>query len=484
MAQRVLACTGCHGAQGRAAPDGYYPRLAGKPAGYLVQPAAQLSRRPPPVRADERPAGAARRCLPGARSPRTSRRSRCRIRRRQPRGAPSDPQRAVAERLVHEGDAARHVPACVACHGSAMTGAAPFVPGLLGLPRDYLNAQLGAWRTGKRHAQAPDCMAQVAQALGAGGDRRGGRVAGFAAGARPAAKPATGLAAHPRRSPAAASAMRRRARVRHRRGVRRSCCRWPCSAAVVAWLNVRGEDDVGASGAGTASPGRPTPRWSRAAATSSRAGDCQGCHTERGGPPFAGGRRHRDAVRRRLLAQPDARRGDRPRRLVGRRLLARAAPRPVESGRLLYPAFPYPNYTRVDRADADAMFAMLRSLAPVAQPNQPHALAFPFDTQAALAVWRALYFRPGDACRRSVADGGLEPRRLSRRRSRPLQRLPFGAQRARRHRRAARPAGRADPGAELVRAVARVAARGGSGRLAGRRGRAPAQDGVSPRRAS
>ena len=30
-----LACTGCHGAEGRAASDGYYPRIAGKPAGYL-----------------------------------------------------------------------------------------------------------------------------------------------------------------------------------------------------------------------------------------------------------------------------------------------------------------------------------------------------------------------------------------------------------------------------------------------------------------
>jgi cytochrome c553 len=37
MAQRVLACTGCHGQEGRAAPDGYYPRIAGKPAGYLHQ---------------------------------------------------------------------------------------------------------------------------------------------------------------------------------------------------------------------------------------------------------------------------------------------------------------------------------------------------------------------------------------------------------------------------------------------------------------
>ena len=35
LAQRLQACTGCHGAQGRAASDGYYPRIAGKPAGYL-----------------------------------------------------------------------------------------------------------------------------------------------------------------------------------------------------------------------------------------------------------------------------------------------------------------------------------------------------------------------------------------------------------------------------------------------------------------
>ncbi|HKX42549.1 MAG TPA: cytochrome c, partial [Burkholderiaceae bacterium] len=64
-------------------------------------------------------------------------------------------------------------------------------------------------------------------------------------------------------------------------------------------------------------------------------------------------------------------------------------------GRLLYPAFPYPNYTHITRADADAIHAYLRSLAPVSQPNRPHALRFPFDRQAALAVWRALYFRPG-----------------------------------------------------------------------------------------
>ena len=42
------------------------------------------------------------------------------------------------------------------------------VPGLLGLPQDYLNAQLGAWQTGQRKAQAPDCMAEVLRRLAPG----------------------------------------------------------------------------------------------------------------------------------------------------------------------------------------------------------------------------------------------------------------------------------------------------------------------------
>ncbi len=69
---------------------------------------------------------------------------------------------------MRRGDAARALPACTECHGEQMTGRAPFVPGLLGLPRDYLNAQLAAWRSGQRRAQPPDCMAQVAQRLSPG----------------------------------------------------------------------------------------------------------------------------------------------------------------------------------------------------------------------------------------------------------------------------------------------------------------------------
>jgi mono/diheme cytochrome c family protein len=67
----------------------------------------------------------------------------------------------------------------------------------------------------------------------------------------------------------------------------------------------------------------------------------------------------------------------------------------AKDGRMLYPAFPYTNYTRVTRADSDALFAYLRSVAPQRQPNRPHELSFPYDQQWALAAWRLLYFKPG-----------------------------------------------------------------------------------------
>jgi len=163
IAQRVQACTGCHGKQGRAASDGYYPRIAGKPAGYLynqlinfrdgrrqyplmtqfVDPLSDAYLQeiagyfanldvpyPPPQPATVAPAVLAR-----------------------------------GEALVSRGDSARRIPACVQCHGQALTGVAPAIPGLLGLPRDYLVAQLGAWKTGNRRAASPDCMAEIARAL-------------------------------------------------------------------------------------------------------------------------------------------------------------------------------------------------------------------------------------------------------------------------------------------------------------------------------
>lgn len=126
-----------------------------------------------------------------------------------------------------------------------------------------------------------------------------------------------------------------------------------------------------------------------------RAGDCQACHTTRGGAPFAGGR----AIRTPFGAlhapniTPDKETG------IGSwsagdfwNTLHNGK---GKDGKLLYPAFPYPNYTRVTRADSDALHAYFMSLPPVRQANKEHALRFPFNQRALLVAWRALYFRPG-----------------------------------------------------------------------------------------
>lgn len=63
-----------------------------------------------------------------------------------------------------------------------------------------------------------------------------------------------------------------------------------------------------------------------------------------------------------------------------------------KDGRLLYPAFPYPSYTHVTRDDSDALYAYLRTVPPVQQANKAHDLAFPYNTQVALALWRAMFF--------------------------------------------------------------------------------------------
>lgn len=163
MAQRLLACTACHGKEGRAAPDGYYPRIAGKPAGYLYNQLLNFrdGRRHYALMtgllvtlSDDylREIGAHFASLDLPYPP--------------PALAPGSAETSERGRtLVERGDAQRRIPSCASCHGPSLTGVAPSIPGLLGLPRDYLNAQLGAWRTGQRRAQAPDCMAQVARQL-------------------------------------------------------------------------------------------------------------------------------------------------------------------------------------------------------------------------------------------------------------------------------------------------------------------------------
>jgi cytochrome c553 len=164
MAQRMQACTGCHGAQGRAASDGYYPRIAGKPAGYLYNELVSF-------RDGQRRYALMANLL----APLTDEYLREIAAHFSQLELPYPPPQPAAagvgalargEQLVTKGDSALRVPACIACHGAGLMGVAPSVPALIGMPRDYLNAQLGAWRAGTRRAMAPDCMAEVAKRLG------------------------------------------------------------------------------------------------------------------------------------------------------------------------------------------------------------------------------------------------------------------------------------------------------------------------------
>lgn len=139
-------------------------------------------------------------------------------------------------------------------------------------------------------------------------------------------------------------------------------------------------------------------------------GNCQACHTPRGGPDFAGGKGIETpfgtVYGSNLTPSPSG---------LGAwnsadfwRALHHGQSR---DGRLLNPAFPYTNTTLITREDSDALFAYFRSLPAVDTPNRPSAVHWPFNTQAALRVWRALYFKPGDSTQapRHAAEPSTSP---------------------------------------------------------------------------
>lgn len=173
LEQRLAPCLACHapkaGAGVRVGGE-YFPRIAGKPSGYLYNQLLNfregrrgyplmtwmVNHLPDPYLLEMAEYFAAQQA-PAAVST--------------PAPAPSSAPPAVlarGERLVRHGDAGLKVPACVACHGQQLAGVAPAIPGLLNLPRDYVNAQFGAWRNGVRRAHAPDCMATIAERLAPG----------------------------------------------------------------------------------------------------------------------------------------------------------------------------------------------------------------------------------------------------------------------------------------------------------------------------
>jgi cytochrome c553 len=160
---RLLACAACHGPQGQGTNNDYFPRLAGKPAGYLLNQLVAFRdgrRRYPPMnylleyQADPYLRQIAD-YFAALRPPVTA----------QPVAEASPALLARGQAIATHGDPSHGVPACMGCHGPALTGMEPAIPGLVGLHASYISAQLGAFRYGTRTAAAPDCMQIVAASL-------------------------------------------------------------------------------------------------------------------------------------------------------------------------------------------------------------------------------------------------------------------------------------------------------------------------------
>jgi mono/diheme cytochrome c family protein len=125
-------------------------------------------------------------------------------------------------------------------------------------------------------------------------------------------------------------------------------------------------------------------------------GDCASCHTDSGGKPFAGGRAIPTpfgTIYSRNIT-PDEQTG------LGQwtnadfyRAMHEGTSR---NGEHLYPAFPYPWYTKMNRADVDAIKAYLGTLDPVYQRIAPNVLTWPLGWRGWMGVWNSLYFTPGE----------------------------------------------------------------------------------------
>jgi cytochrome c553 len=163
IAARVLACASCHGEQGEGTSDAYFPRLAGKPAGYLYNQLVAFKdgrRRYPPM-------NYLLEFLPNAYLKEIAEYFASLRAPFPPPPVPTVSKEILArgESIVRNGDPQHGIPACAGCHNPGFTGMEPAIPGLLGLRSAYISAQLGGWRYGTRTAAAPDCMQIVAGLL-------------------------------------------------------------------------------------------------------------------------------------------------------------------------------------------------------------------------------------------------------------------------------------------------------------------------------
>lgn len=126
------------------------------------------------------------------------------------------------------------------------------------------------------------------------------------------------------------------------------------------------------------------------------AGDCVACHTSEKGAPFAGGRGIETPFG--TIYSPNLT----PDRETGlgawsdeefyTAMHFGLAP----DGTRLYPAFPYPYFTKLTRQDVTAIRAYLNTLSPVRARRPPNELTWPLDHRVLVRGWNWMFFTPGE----------------------------------------------------------------------------------------
>jgi mono/diheme cytochrome c family protein len=128
-----------------------------------------------------------------------------------------------------------------------------------------------------------------------------------------------------------------------------------------------------------------------------KAGGCVGCHTEekKDAVPFAGGRALKTPFGTFYGPNitPDAEAGIGRWSEVDFVRAMREGERP--DGANLFPAFPYPSFTKISDSDLRDLWAYLRALPPSAQASREHDLWFIFGWRWLVSVWKFFFFTPG-----------------------------------------------------------------------------------------
>jgi cytochrome c553 len=142
----AVACVSCHGVNG-ASDGGVFPRVGGQPALYLSD---QLQDFKSKARANAIMAPIAQGLSADDIRDVSAHYANADTSSYAPLGGGNAQLVEKGKALAESGDAAKGIPACNACHGSAGIGEAPTIPYLAGQYASYTASQLQMWRQGER----------------------------------------------------------------------------------------------------------------------------------------------------------------------------------------------------------------------------------------------------------------------------------------------------------------------------------------------